>query len=159
MHTNAVPLVVLMSLAIACSGKQAGSTTIVAPVAQMPVTADTGLNARLQRDLEGWRARSELVVTIRVIAPDTVRLNRGAQLGVQEIKLDARDSAGQPIEQFSPAFSVSDSAVISLRAGRFTARSPGRGAIIVGVTRPEPATGRRRMMEMARIPVIVRTGP
>lgn len=154
------PWKLLAPTIVALTGcSQPHSTTIVAPVSQMPVTADTSLSARLRRDLEGWQTRAEQVRWMRVVAPDTLRLIVGSQFGVQGIHLEARDSLGQAVERFVPAFSVTDRAIVELQGGTFVGRRAGRAEILVGVTRMDSATGQRRMHEMGRIPVVVRPAP
>ena len=149
-----------LALGMVCSAcSRSGETRVIAPVSQLPVTADTGISAQLQRDLEASRARGESVVRLRVVSPDTMILNVGARRRIPDIQLEAWDSGGARVERFPPAFAITDRSVVTLERGEFVGLTVGRAEIVIGVTRPDPASGRRRMVEMTRLPVVVRRGP
>jgi hypothetical protein len=155
---GALPLATLALLLGACaSGPR--TSTVTARVEQLPITADTGLNAQLQREIAARHAAAERVTALRVTSPDTLRLAVGRRHAVWDVELEATDSAGQRIAPFTPTFAVADPTILDLQGGHFVARRAGSTTIVIGTTRTDPATGRRRMVSLAQLPVVVARAP
>jgi hypothetical protein len=159
MHLRLRLLAPVLVVSLACAHPSSQSTRVVAPTSQLPVTADTSLNARLQRDLAARAAASERVVAVRIVRPDTLRLHPGTRVSLREVQLEARDSSGQVVSPFVPAFAVVDRSILTLAAGEFSGQRAGRTIILVGIARADPVSGQRRMVAMDTLPAVVTPAP
>lgn len=106
-----------------------GATIVSA--SPIPPSADTSMAGRARRDAQARaNAAAARVVAINV-SPARLELTVGARLPMNTLRAVASDSAGRPVNDFAPSFSVQDNSIVSFRGGVITGLEPGTTNILV----------------------------